>query len=149
MEKSDIVAVRVAGKFAEFYSPFYKEPYEDNEEYREYYNKNILPVQPVIGPCLGDGNQEYLSNDLICLAERIACDCEGSDTTEGWIENRDTIMDYVDKVFKEGNAISPVVGNLQLIITPLRRGELPTINEEHLKVYGKYADLIRGRVAAI
>lgn len=149
MEKSDIVAVRVAGRFAEFYSPFYKEPYEDNEGYREYYNKNILPVQPVIGPCLGDGNQEYLSNDLICLAERLACDCEGSDTTEGWVDNRDTIMDAVDKVFRSGEPYTVVVGNREFIITPYRRKELPPINEDHLKVYGKYADLIRERVAAI
>ena len=149
MAENKIVAVRVKGKFAEFFSPFYKEPYEDNAEFREYYNEKILPIQPVVGPCLGDGDDEYLVNDLLCLAERLACDCEGSDSIEGWVENRDTIMDYVDKVFKEGNAISTVVGNLQLIITPLRRGELQPINEEHLKVYGKYADLVRERVAAI
>lgn len=148
-EDEKVVAVRVEGKFAEFFSPFYKEPYEDNDEFREFYNKKILPIQPVVGPCLGDGDDEYLVNDLTCLAERLACDCDGSDVIAGWVENRDTLMDAVDKVFRSGEPYTVVVGNREFTITPYRRKELPPINENHLKVFGKFADLIRERVAAI
>ena len=31
-DKNEIVAVKCEGCFTEWYSPFYKEPYEDNEE---------------------------------------------------------------------------------------------------------------------
>jgi hypothetical protein len=34
-------------------------------------------------------------------------------------------------------------------ITPFRRKDMPKVDEEHLKVYGPYADLVRERVAAI
>ena len=36
-----------------------------------------------------------------------------------------------------------------IVITPYRRKDMPKVDEEHLKVYGKYADLMRARVAAI
>ena len=148
-DNNKVIAVRVAGRFAEFYSPFFSDPYEDNAEYRAFYDEHILPVQPVLGPCLGDGEHEYLTGDLTCLAERLACDCGGSEDTGVWEKCCNDIADAIEAVLKSGEAATHVIGGLQLVITPYRRGELPPIKETHLKVYGKYADLIRERVAAI
>ena len=149
MIKNDIVAVRVAGKFAEYYSPFYDDPYGTDPDYTEYYEDNILPIQPVIGPRLGYQEGEYISGDLTCLAERLACDCEGADKLDKWHYYSDKIADAVESVFESGEVSSPVIGNLQLFITPFRRGELPPVNEKSLEIYGKYASLIKKRIAAI
>lgn len=148
-DNNKVIAVRVSGRFAEFYSPFYSDPYEDNAEYRAFYDEHILPVQPVLGPCLGDGEHEYLTGDLTCLSERLACDCEGSENTAVWGDYTEKIADAIEAVLKSGEAATHTFGGLKIAITPFKRGELPPINEEHLKVYGKYANLIRERGAAI
>ena len=143
------VAVKVEGRFTEYYSPFFTDPYEDNGEYREHYENNILPIQPVLGPSLGDSDNHFLTGDLNCLAERLACDCEGRENTAVWGDYTGKIADAIEAVLKSGEAATHTFGGLKIAITPFKRGELPPINEEHLKVYGKYANLIRERVAAI
>ena len=148
-KEKEFVAVKVEGRFTEYYSPFFTDPYEDDGEYREHYENNILPIQPVLGPSLGDSDNHFLTGDLNCLAERLACDCEGSENTAVWGDYTEKIADAIEAVLKSGEAATHTFGGLKIIITPFKRGELPPINEEQLKVYGKYANLIRERVAAI
>ena len=40
--KNDVVAVKVEGVFTEWYSPKWREPYDDDADYRAYYEKHIL-----------------------------------------------------------------------------------------------------------
>lgn len=147
-DPDEIVAVKCEGCFTEWYSPFFKDPYEDNAEYRKYYEENILKVQPVIGPSLGDSDNEFISGDLECLTDRLTAEAED------WDAAKTAVADAVELALKTGEPqvvdfhyTEPKVADVK--ITPFRRKDLPKPNEEHLKVYGDYADLVRERVAAI
>lgn len=145
-DPNEIVAVKCEGCFTEWYSPFYKDPYEDNAEYREFYDTKMLDYEPVIGPSLG--NDEWLSGDLGCLSDRLTVDAEN------WDAAKKAMEDAVELALKTGETqvvdfryTEPKVADIK--ITPYRRKDLPKVDEEHLKTYGKYADLMRERVAAI
>ena len=137
-------AVKVEGCFTEWYAPTFKDPYEDNEEYAEFYDQMILDMQPVIGPAV-DGEDEYLSGDLGCLSDRITCDaCDFGK----WDEAKDGFELAVNKALATGEVIIFKFEGLDDIkITPYK--ELPKIPEEAYKVYGKFAELVKERVAAI
>lgn len=141
---NEIVAVKCEGCFTEWYSPYFKEPYVDNAEYRRYYEGHIIDVQPVIGPSLGETDEEFISDDLQCLAERICCD------SKNWQKAVDEFKAEVENALEYGTAYEAEIADCGVIkITPYRRCEMPKPNEEHLKVYGPYADLMRERVANI
>lgn len=134
-------AVKVEGCFTEWYAPTFKDPYEDNAEYAEFYDQRILDFQPVIGPAV-DGKDEYLSGDLGCLADRITCDAGD------WAKARDGFADAVEKVLATGKAQTYKFDGIDdILITPYK--ELPKIPEKAYKVYGKFAKLVKERVAAI
>ena len=142
----EIVAVKCEGPFTEWYSPFYKEPYNDNEEYRAYYEEHIIDIQPVIGPSLSaTDDEENINDDLDCLSDRMMCAAAGDWTTA---------KRRFERAVKEALATGKVVrfndedcGDF--VITPYRRKDMPKPNKNHLKVYGPYADLLRQRVAEI
>lgn len=147
-DPNEIVAVKCEGCFTEWYSPFFKDPYEDNAEYRNYYEENILKVQPIIGPSLGNSDNEFISGDLGCLSDRLTV---GADN---WDKAKDAFEEAVEVAMQSGEVqvvdfhyTEPNVADIK--ITPFRRKDMPKPNEEHLKVYGEYADLVRERVAAI
>ena len=144
-DPNEIVAVKCEGPFTEWYSPFYKEPYNDNASYRKYYEEHIMDIQPVIGPSLNDADdQECLNDDLDCLSDRMMCDAKNWSAAKLWFEqNVRQALEFGTKYTVE----HPECG--KFVFTPYRRCEMPKPNENHLKVYGKYADLMRKRVAAI
>lgn len=147
-DPKEIVAVKCEGGFTEWYSPFFKEPYNDNQEYRDYYNEHIIAVQPVIGPSLNDGDDdECINDDLQFLAERMCSDAKD------WAGAIDEFKRAVNSVLRNGFVCSLDLTRYGMTdtikITPYKREEMPKPNENHLKVYGPYADLMRERVAAI
>lgn len=134
-------AVKVEGCFTEWYAPTFKDPYEDNEEYREFYDQMMLDMQPVIGPAV-DGDDEYLSGDLGCLSDRITCGAAD------WDKAREGFVKAVQKALATGEVQtfkSELVDDVK--ITPYK--ELPKIPERAFNVYGKFAKLVKERVAAI
>lgn len=145
-DPNEIVAVKCEGCFTEWYSPFFKDPYEDNAEYRKFYDEKVLSFQPVIGPSLG--NDEWLCGDLDFLSDRLTV---GADN---WDKAKDAFEKAVEVAMQNGEVqvvdfhyTEPNVADIK--ITPYRRKDMPKPNEEHLKVYGPYANLMRERVAAI
>ena len=143
-DPKEIVAVKCEGGFTEWYSPFYKEPYEDNAEYRAYYNEHILDVQPVIGPSLNEeDDDECIQGDLGCLSDRMMS------AYNDWKAAKAVFEEAVCKALASGDVQTIEYEGDTIKITPYRRGQMPKPNENHLKVYGSYADLIRERVAAI
>ena len=138
------VAVKCEGCFTEWYSPNYKEPYEDNAEFREYYDEVILAKKPVIGPSLGDKENDYLTGDLHYHAERMCVDADD------WGKATEDYMDTIEKCLADGKArVWTHKGVVDVKITPYTRANLPTVHEKSLEVYGKYKELVRERVAAI
>ena len=134
-------AVKVEGCFTEWYAPTFKDPYEDNEEYAEFYDQKILDIQPVIGPAV-DGKDEYLTGDLGCLSDRITCDADD------WDKAKDGFEIAVNKALATGKVQTFKYAGIEDIkITPYK--ELPKIPEKAYKVYGKFAKLVKERVAAI
>lgn len=150
MNKAKIV--KVIGPFTEYYAPTYREPYEDNAEYRKFYDKKILPKQPVIGPELGEKGCN-LCGDLHFLCERMTIDTvEDNRWDEATHELKWAIEKALSKPIdpRESFAFTYAVGEHEyksIKVIPL--AEVPPIVEESLKVYGPYADLVRARVAAI
>ena len=140
----EFVAVRIEGPFTEWYSPNYKDPYEEDKEYRDYYEEVILSQKPVIGPSLGDHEDEYISGDIQWTAERYMSGCKN------WGKETDNLISQIERALESGvpcTYISDIGETIK--ITPYRKSELPPVNEESLKVYGPYAELMRERVAAI
>ena len=143
-QKSKVVAVRCEGCFTEWYSPNFKDPYEDNAEYREYYNNHVLPFQPVIGPSLGDANDEYLTSDLQCHAERMCCDAED------WDKATNAYADAIEQCIADGKPRTFKFEGLHDVkITPYTKENLPPVNEDSLGEYAEFKELIRERVAAL
>jgi len=142
----EIVAVKCEGPFTEWYSPFYKEPYNDNEEYRAYYDEHIIDIQPVIGPSLSaTDDEENINDDLDCLSDRMMCATAGD-----WAEAKARFEQAVKEALQTGMVVKFTYEDCgAFVITPYRRKDMPKPNEEHLKVYGPYADLMRQRVAEI
>lgn len=134
-------AVKVEGCFTEWYAPTYKDPYEDNEEYAEFYDNHILAIEPVSGPAV-DGESETLCPDITSLADRMTCDAED------WDEARQGLIKAIEEVLATGKAKTfKYAGDEDVVITPYK--EMPTIPEKAYEVYGKFASLIKERVAAI
>ena len=134
-------AVKVEGCFNEWYAPTFKDPYEDCEEYAAFYDDKILAMQPVIGPAV-DGENEFLTGDLGCLSDRITCGAEN------WNKAKDGFEKAVNKALATGEVQAfKFEGIDDITITPYK--ELPTIPEKAYKVYGKFAKLVKERVAAI
>ena len=145
--KGEFVAVKVEGPFTEWYSPYYKEPYEDNEAYRDFYDRKVIMNRPVIGPALGDSDNAYLSGDLRCLAERLTC---MSDIGDEWDHHTENVMTLINIALECGVTYRYKFGDGEEIrITPFRKCELPPINKDSLKEFGKFSKLIKERVADI
>ena len=145
-DPNEIVAVKCEGCFTEWYSPFFKNPFEDNAEYREFFYNNLLSLEPVIGPSIG--NDECLSGDLGCLSDRLTV------AADNWDMAKDDFEEAVDVAMKSGEVqvvdFSHTEPNvLDIKITPYRRKDMPKVDEVHLQRFGKFADLMRERVAAI
>ena len=144
---NDIVAVKLEGCFTEWYSPNYKEPFEDNEEYRKYYEEHIMDKQPVIGPVLGGVDGQFLSDDLGCVAERLCCD-----DWEHWQRNTNELCDTIEMCLADGKPRTwkDIDGKItEVKITPVKKAELPPLTDDALKVFGDFGWLIKERYEAI
>ena len=140
------VAVKLEGCFTEWYSPNYKEPFEDNEEYRKYYEEHIIDKQPVIGPVLGGVDGEYISDDLQCVAERLCCD------SNNWDKAADDLCSTIEMCLADGKPRTwkDVDGKItEVKITPVTKAELPPLTDDALTVFGDFGWLIRERYNAI
>lgn len=146
MDKSKFVAVKCEGRFTEWFAPTYKDPYDDNAEYRQYYDDVLINDIPVIGPALGNSETEYVSCYLDCLTERLCVDVGLVTWDEASARLADMIMDSLAdgkrRIFKFD-------GMDDVKITPYTKAELPPVNEKSLDVYKDFKELLRGRVAAI
>ena len=143
-KEKEFVAVLLEGPFTEWYSPYFKEPFNDNAEYRKYYEEHIIGQKPVIGPALGADEDAYISDDLQCTAERYMSGCKD------WQKETENLIHQIKLSLEFGITCTYISDIGETIkITPYRKSELPPVNEESLKVYGPYADLMRERVAAI
>ena len=143
-KEKEFVAVLLEGPFTEWYSPYFKEPFEDNEEYRKYYEDHIMENKPVIGPALGADEDAYISDDLQCTAERYMSGCKD------WQNEAENLIHQIKLSLEFGITCTYISDIGEAVkITPYRKCELPEVNEESLKVYGPYAELLRARVAAI
>ena len=143
---NDIVAVKLEGCFTEWYSPKYKEPFDDNADYSKYYVEHIMDKQPVIGPVLGGVDGEFLSNDIQCVAERLCCDAHD------WDKATEDLKATIEMCLADGKPrtwkdTDGVVADVK--ITPVKKAELPPLTEDALKVFGDYGWLIRERYEAI
>ncbi len=143
---NDIVAVKLEGCFTEWYSPRYKEPFDDNADYSKYYVEHIMDKQPVIGPVLGGVDGEFLSNDIQCVAERLCCDAHD------WDKATEDLKATIEMCLADGKPrtwkdTDGVVADVK--ITPVKKAELPPLTEDALKVFGDYGWLIRERYEAI
>lgn len=138
---ANVKIVRVVGCFTEWYSPYYKDPYEDDPKYAEFYDKKMLDMQPVIGPDV-NGKEEFLTGDLGCLADRLTCDAEE------WGKARNGCMKAVRLAIKSGKPQTfKFDGVTPIKITPYKR--VPKIPEKSYEVYGKFASLVKERVSQI
>lgn len=138
---ADVKIVRVVGCFTEWYSPYYKDPYEDDAGYAEFYDKKMLDMQPVIGPDV-NGKGEFLTGDLGCLSDRMTCDAED------WGKAREGCMKAVKRALKSGKPQTfRFDGMTPIMITPYKR--VPKIPEKSYEVYGKFASLVKERVSQI
>ena len=138
---AEVKIVRLVGCFTEWYSPYFKDPYEDNEDYAEFYDRRLLIMQPVIGPDV-NGKDEYLTGDLGCLADRLTCDADD------WDKARDGCMKAVKRALKSGKPQTfKFDGVTPIKITPYKR--VPKIPEKSYEVYGRFASLVKERVAQI
>ena len=138
--------VKVEGDFTEWYSPFFKDPYGDRTDYREYYDENILPIQPVIGPIVA-GISEYLTGDLDCLADRITVNAVDLSDLSDWDRVRDGFCDAVEDALVTGEPLTFTFKGLNISITPFEK--MPTVPEESYRVFGRFASLVKERVAAV
>lgn len=140
------VAVKCEGCFTEWYSPNYKEPYNDNAEYRDYCDLMILDKQPVSGPAFGDSELETLTDDLDCLTDRLCVDVG----LGAWADAKAKLADAILHSLADGKLRTFAYKGMDDVrITPYTKAELPPVNEKSLEVYGEYKELVRARVAAI
>lgn len=139
-----IVAVKLEGCFTEWYSPYFKDPFEDNEAYRKYYEDNIIDKQPVVGPVLGGEDGAYLTEDLQCVAERLCCSAKAWDTaTEDLISTIEMCLaDGKPRTWENAE-----VGNVK--ITPFTKAQMPPLTDDALEVFGDFGWLIKERYEAI
>jgi len=145
-DPNEVVAVKLEGCFTEWYSPNYKEPFEDNADYRKYYEEHIIDKQPVIGPVIGGDDGDFISDDLQCVAERLCCD------SKDWDKATEDLKATIEMCLADGKErtwkdVDGVVDDVK--ITPFKRGDMPPITDEALKVFGDYGWLIKERYEAI
>ena len=143
-ENGKPVAVKLEGCFTEWYSPTYKEPFDDNGEFHKYYSEHLIDSRPVAGPVLGGEDGHYIGGDIVWLVDRMCC---GASDWQGASNSlrADVAASLVDGKTRTWN--HPEVGEVK--ITPYTKAEMPPLTDEALAEFGPYASLIRERYEAI
>ena len=140
----EIVAVKCEGCFTEWYSPKFRNPYEDVPAYAEYYTEKIEPIMPCVGPSLGEAEEEFISSDLDCLSDRMMV------SAKEWKSSKKLFEDSVKLALETGSKYTLETEDCgTIIITPYRRDEMPKVNETQIRLCGPFADLMRQRVESI
>lgn len=143
-DPNEIVAVKCEGAFTEWYSPFYREPFDDDDGFREYYEAYVMDEKPVLGAALGECEDDFITDDLQCHCDRMAATCDD------WQAATEDYAATIKMCLADGKTrVWKFDGCEDVKITPYRRGELPPVNEDSLKIYGPYAGLMRERMEAI
>ena len=141
---NEIVAVKLEGCFTEWYSPYYKVPFEDNADYRKYYEENIIDKQPVVGAVLGGEDGAFLTKGLQCVAERLCWDAKG------WLTETEGLTAEIKMCLDDGKPRTwenAEVGSVK--ITPFTKEQKHPLTDDALEVFGKFGYLIRERYEEI
>lgn len=140
--KRKYVAVKIEGRYSEWYSPFWKDPYFDDEGYRTYHDENMQD-EPIAGPS-PDGDGLVITADLDGVCERMAEGAAAPDKAARDI--RATVMQALElgTTFK---LVDPNFG--KLAITPYLREEFEGPSEAALDRCGPFKGLVKARLAAL
>lgn len=146
-DPNEIVAVKCEGCFTEWYSPNYRDPYEDSPEYREYCEEmRLVEYKPsVLGPAIGDCEDDFITDDLQCHAERMCVD------SSDWMTSAEDYKAAIGECLHDGQprVWRDTMSDQTVKITPYRRCDMPPVNEASLEIYGPYTALMRERIADI
>ena len=136
------IALKVTGPFTEWVAPTMKDIYESNADFREWYEESGMldKLPPVLIP-FGNGEDEYISSHVDCLADRLA----NTNDTNLWTQATDLLNTALWTALNEGRRIE-VMG---IVIEPFTAEELPMTPPERFADYGPYADAIRAAVDAL
>ena len=145
-DENQIVAVRCKGMFTEWYSPFFRDPFADDHEFREWYSEIFVHSKyDFSGPSLNkDDDGEVLTNDDSFLSERLTA-CE-----EDWAESKNRVVDAIKEALSDGveKYVTLASGDM-ITITPYKRRDMPKPPLELYAKYEKFASLMKERVEDI
>ena len=148
------IAVKVEGPFNEWYAPDFRNPYDTNAAYNEWYEANFdkenLPPS-VFGGCFGD-DEAYVSSDIECLCDRLtdlADEDDDGNLMDGYLSWDSLYTDIKDALNSGTTFTYTAKDGRTLKITPYLKDEMPPINEDSLKCYREYASLVRERMEEI
>lgn len=136
------VALKITGHFTEWIAPTMEDLYENNADYRNWYETSGMldKHHPALIP-FGNGEHEYISTDMDCLADRLA---ESNDTNL-WTRATDLLKTALWTALNEGKRIE-VMG---IVMEPFTAEELPITPLERFADYGPYANALRETVDAL
>ena len=136
------IALKVTGHFTEWIAPTMEDPYENNADYRNWYEKSgMLAKLPSVLVPFGNGEDEYISSDVDCLADRLAM----SNDHAVWAEESALIRKALWTALNEGKRIE-VMG---IVMEPFNANELPVTPLERFEDYGPWAEKLRASVDAL
>ena len=136
------IALKVTGHFTEWIAPTMEALYENNADYRKWYEESGMldKLPPVLVP-FGNGEDEYISSDVDCLADRLAT----SNDTTFWSRESELIKSALWTALNEGRRIE-VLG---IVMEPLEAKDLPITPLERFADYGPWAEKLRAIVDAL
>ena len=132
-------ALKVKGLFTEWIAPEMKDIYSESAEYRDWYEKSgMIAKLPAALVPFGECEDEYITTDVDCLADRLAM----SNEPAIWADEHELIRKALWTALNEGKRIE-VMG---LVIEPYTAEELPVTPLERFADYGPWADKLRAAV---
>jgi len=135
------IALKVTGTFTEWVAPTLNNLYENNADYRNWYEESgMLDKLPSVLVPFGNG-EDLITNDVDCLADRLAT----SNDVAIWSRESELIKSALWTALNEGRRIE-VMG---IVIEPFTAEELPITPLERFADYGPYAETIRAAVDAL
>ena len=136
------IALKVTGHFTEWIAPTMEAVYENNADYRNWYEESgmLNKLSPVLVP-FGNGEDEYVSSDVDCLADRLAV----SNDSAIWADENELIRKALWTALNEGKRIE-VMG---IVMEPFNANELPVTPLERFADYGPWAEKLRASVDAL
>lgn len=145
-DENQIVAVRCKGLFTEWYSPFFRDPFNDDKEYQKWYEENFIDSPHILlGPSLNEKDKgEVLTDADVFLAERLTV-CE-----KHWAVSTKSVVYAMKEALKDGEEkyVNLASGNT-ITITPYKRKDMPKPPLDLYAKYEEFASLMKERVESI